>query len=273
MKTLASLLAISLIAASARADFATATFEDVATGANGYAIDYRTTGSFMSGGFTFNNDYTPPSPPFDGYFSGFGVSTLVDNQLVNAPGTSEDFDHQYGAYAAASPGAGSGGSATYGLVYNYFVGNAVIDLPTGFDPASIDVANTTYVASSIKYGDAFSRAFASGDYLRLDILGFTGAGGAGTEVGLVSIYLADARSGTLDLLDHFLTVDLASLAGSSSLAFALDSNVTNSFGISVPQEFAVDNVLAVRAVPEPGSLALGVIGAIGLWAVRRRRKA
>ena len=53
------------------------------------------------------------------------------------------------------------------------------------------MTNTTYVAQSITEGDQFARAFHQGDYFKLDILGYSGPNGAGTEVGDVPFYLAD----------------------------------------------------------------------------------
>ncbi len=264
--------AFVLMTSAARADFATATFEDVPVGASGVKADFRPDNAFSSGGFTFSNDY---SPDFGGFFNGFAVSTKIDNVLVDSPGTSEDFAHQYGAFApqpTGAPGTGSGGSATYSVAYSSDFGLAIINLPDGFEAYSIDIANTTYVASSILYGDAFSRAFRAGDYLRLDVFGYSEVGATGSVIDIVSISLADFRGATLDLLDHFQTLDITALKGSKSLTFRLDTNVTNSFGPSVPTQFAVDNVVSVRSVPEPSAIALALVGA-GLIAVVRRRRA
>jgi len=265
-------LAIVLMTSAARADFATATFEDVPVGASGVRADFRPDNAFTSGGFTFNNDYTPD---FGGFFNAFAVSTKIDNVLVNSPGTSQDFNHQFGAYApqpTGAPGTGSGGSATYSVAYSSDFGPAIINLPDGYEAYAIDIANTTYVASSVQFGDAFSRPFRAGDFLRLDVFGYSEAGATGSVIDTVSISLADFSGATLNLLDHFQTLDLTALKGSKSLTFRLDTNVENSFGPSVPTQFAVDNVVAVRSVPEPSAIALVLVGA-GLVAVVRRRRA
>ncbi len=138
--------------------------------------------------------------------------------------------------------------------------------------ASIDIANTTYTAQSIVQGDSFARAFHQGDYLKLDVLGFSGANGTGSQVGDVAFYLADFRGGTLQLLNNWATVNLSPLAGARSLEFALTSTDVGNFGMNTPATFAVDNLVGVTAVPEPSVLFLsGVgLGAAGLWTLWRR---
>lgn len=275
MKAASPLLILALASASAKADLVTATFEDRYPGADSTALDFRASGDrFTSGGFTFSNHYTPPAGIFGAFYSGFGVSSRVDNVPANDPLGSSDYDHAYGAYAPVPPGGagtGSGGSATYAVAFNYFAGDATIDLPAGYAASSIDVANTTYAASTILFGDGFSRPFGrDGDFFRLDILGFAGPGASGAQVGDVPVVLASFQGGALTLLSGFATVDLTSLAGARSLAFSLDTNVTNSLGPSLPFTFAADNIVAVRPVPEPSGLVLIAIGALGLAASRRR---
>ena len=253
--------ALALLAdPSARADFATATFEDVNPGPNTYQADFRPANQFSSGGFTFSNSYSPDS---GGFFSGFAVSSKVDNVPVDSPTDSSDYAHQYGAFApTGASGTGSGGSATYAVAYAYAPTDAAIDLPSGYAPRSIDVANTTYLISSLLYGDAFNtHVFAAGDYFRLDILGFSGAGATGSRVGSVPFYLVGDAQGDRTYVDHFTTVDLASLADARSLGFAIDTNIADPvLGPTLPFEFAVDDVVGVRAVPEPSAWLLVLSG-------------
>ena len=259
---------VLLVAPSARADFATATFEDINPGPNTYKADFRPANQFSSNGFTFRNSY---SPGFGGYFSGFAVSSKIDNVPVNSPADTADYTHQYGAYSpTGASGTGAGGSATYAVAYAYAPTDAAINLPSGYAPNSIDIANTTYLVSSLLYGDQFnSHVFAAGDFFKLNILGFAGLGATGTQVGSTSFYLVGDANGDKTFVDHFTTVNLASLAGAKSLGFSIDTNIADPvLGPTLPFEFAVDNVVGLRSVPEPAGWMLlatgcGILGLIG----------
>ncbi len=228
------------------------TFEDQYPGPNTFVNNFPS-GSFTTGGFTLNNNYNAQF----GSWSGFSVSSKIDNTFGGA-----DYTHQYGAYAPlGASGTGAGGSATYGIAYNFSQGDAIINLPKGTNPDSIDVTNTTYTAQSIVEGDGFARAFHHGDYFKLDILGYSGANGAGTLVGDVGFYLADFRGSTLLLVSNWTTIDLSSLKGAESLEFNLTSTDVGQFGMNTPATFAIDNIKAfTSSVPEPSSLVLCVLG-------------
>ncbi len=263
-----ALAALVFVVPSARADFLTATFEDLGLAPGTVKADFSPATGFTSGGLSFNNSYS-------GFLaSGFAVSSLVDNVPVDSPTNSADFDHQFGAFSpAGASGTGAGGSATYAVAYAFSPTDDVIGLPVGYAPKSIDVANTTYLASSFLNGDAFNHhIFAAGDFIKLNILGFSSTG---TEVGSQSIYLAGDAQGDNTYLTQFTTVDLSSLVGATSLGFSIDTspNFTTdpNLGPNVPSEFAIDNVVAVRAVPEPASWLLMVSGA-GLMARRLRAR-
>lgn len=250
----------------ARGALVIGTFEDQNPGSNAFKNDFRPTNVFITGGFSLNNSFNPTF----GSWSGFSASSKVDNAFGGS-----DFSHQYGAYAPlGANGTGSGGSATYGVAFNSSQGSAFINLPSGVDPSSIDIANTTYVAQSIMQGDSFARAFRQGDFFRLDILGFSGLNGTGTQVGDVPFFLADFRGSSLQLVGDWTTVSLTTLAGARSLAFNLTSTDVGQFGMNTPAYFAVDNVTGVTAVPEPSGVVLcGLgIGLAGLYSLRRRMR-
>jgi hypothetical protein len=255
------------LAVSARGDLVIGTFEDQNPGPDTYKNDFRPTNGFTTGGFSLNNNFDPTF----GAWSGFAVSSKVDNMF----GGPHDYNHEYGAYAPlGASGTGSGGSATYGVAFNFSQGDALINLPSGVSPYSIDVTNTTYAAQAITQGDDFATAFQKkGDYFRLDILGFTGPNGTGTQVGDVPFYLAnfpDVPGSTLQLVSNWTTVNLTPLAGARSLAFTLTSTDVGDFGMNTPAFFAVDNITGVTAVPEPSVLVqLGFVLA-GLGVLVRR---
>ncbi len=262
------ILALGLLAApAARAGVVTGTFEDVNPGVDTYRNDYRPTNQFDTGGFTLNNNYDPTWS----VWSGFTVSSKIDNVF-----TGINYERQYGAYAPLGVnGTGAGGSATYGIAFNFSEGDALINLPDATDPLSIDVTNTTYVAMSVVQGDSFARAFVKGDYLRLDILGYTGLNGTGGLVGTREFYLADFRGDALQLVSDWTTVDLASLLGARSLAFRITTTDVGIFGPNTPTYFAVDNLRATTrdaVVPEPSTVVAAGLG-LALLAIARRRRA
>lgn len=247
---------------AAHADF-TSTFEDLGVPANSFVNDAGASGFFVSGGNSFNNTF---STSFGGIWSGWAVSSTTDT-------TTPDFTNQYSAIT----GGGSGGSATYGVAFTF--GDSVdpfhpdgsfVNLAAGTNPSSIDVTNTTYAYLAMRDGDpyGFSKKFGAGDFFRLTISGFGSLGGTGTKIGEVDFDLA---SGT-NILSTWKTLDLSSLNGSASLRFGLESSDNDpTFGMNTPAFFAADNLVAVRAVPEPASLLLVAAGGLGLLLVRWRR--
>lgn len=260
---------------SARADFE-ATFEDVGVAPGSVLKDFRPGNSFQSGGFTFTNNFSPAVPagpgqpfPLPEFYTGWVASASTDTSP-----TPPDYTHQFGAI----PGTGSQGSPTYGILYNGDVaggtGGTYVNLPSGSSPLSIDVTNTTYVYDSLTQGDDFAKKFAAGDFLKLDIVGYSGADGTGAVVGDVPFFLAKYATDADLPLSTWVTLDLTGLAGARSLGFAFTSSDNGQFGINTPTYVAADNLKAeVAAVPEPSGVALGVVGLTILAMAGRRGRA
>ena len=104
---------------SARADVFTGTFEDQNPGINTFRNNFLPATGFTTGGFSLNNNFNTTF----GVWSGFSVSSKVDNAFGG-----NDFSHEYGAYAPlGAQGTGSGGSATYGVAFNFSRGDANFD--------------------------------------------------------------------------------------------------------------------------------------------------
>ena len=276
MKTLVRNLALAATIFAAHtslyADVLTADFEKVGgiTGLNQF--NNKTDPGFSQSGMFFNNSYNTTF----GSWSGFTVSSMVDDVPVNAPLTTNDFLHQYGAYAPvnASKGTGGLGSATYGVVYNGGVGDAYVNLPNLYTPLSLQVANSTYTASAILYGDSFARPFHSGDFFRLDVIGFSGSNATGSQTGTTSLFLADFRNGASIVLSDWTTLSLTGLGAAKSIGFSLTTTDVGVFGPNTPLSFDVDNlsITSPAAVPEPGQFALaGMMIAGGAFFRRFRR--
>jgi hypothetical protein len=245
-----------------------ATFEDLGLPPNSHVNDAGPSGYFESNGMRFNNDYAV-DPLFGPVWSGWAVSSMTDS-------TTPGYLNQYSAIT----GGGAGGSATYGVAYTFgpmsdpfAPDGSYVDLPSGYDPVSMAITNTTYAYYSIKNGDAFTPAYRDGDVFVLTITGMDGA----ELKGSVEYYLADYRNGRRFILNTWETLDLSMLAGSSRLVFGLRSSVNDAlFGMLTPAYFAADN-LRIRTrsqvIPEPSSVCLliGGLGVIGFWRFRPGR--
>lgn len=279
---LVGLAALLLSAPASRAEYLHGNFEDQYPGPDSYRNDFGPAGQFQTGEFTLSNHYEIQEFGDFQYefWHGFAVSSRVDNTYEP---TDPSFIHQFGAYAPARGGlTGSGGSATYATAFvsNFGDDKTFINRPENADWVSIDVANTTYAAQSILLGDGFARAFEPGDWFRLDILGYSDLGGAGSLIDTISFYLADYRGDTLQLISDWTRVDLGNLAGARSLAFELFSSDVDEWGMNTPASFAIDNLIAFRegpdpsipAVPEPSSLLLAGLGLGGLAFYQRRSR-
>ena len=231
---------------------------------------------FLSRGVSFSNWYDR------GWFAWTGFAITG----VNAPTPSSPvYDNQYSA--AAGP-AFEG--TNYAIAYLSSYGLApVIDLPPGYDAASVRITNTTYAKAVILDGNApYARRFGDDpstpgvvetnhpDHFSLFFTGYSGPNATGTVVGSVESVLADYRfsDDALDfVVDQWTQVDLSGLGGARSIALSWFSTDTSTYDdvtyINTPTYVAIDN-LAV--VPEPSAIVLTACGVAvaGLAAGRRR---
>jgi hypothetical protein len=218
-------------------------------------------GGFASGGAFFNNTY---GHTYDTW-AGWSYSNVTDN-------TTAGYTNQYSAIT----GGGYGGSSIYGVAFASAPGDAYINLPDTSRVESMVVTNTTYAYLSMKMGDSFVSAFKAGDWYRLTVTGYSDLDAQGTEVGSLTIDLADFTNGRSFLLNSWESVDLASLGDARSLGFTFDSSQhymvgSLDLGSVVPSYVALGalNFASTAAVPEPGSLVLAVVG-LGLAGIARR---
>ena len=273
-----TLVSVALaLAPKTEAGFNVSTFEDQGLPANSFNNNAGASGQFVSGGNAFLNSY---DSSFGGIWSGFAVSSTTDT-------TTAGYTNQYSAIA----GSGANGSQTYGVGFT-FGGNvdpfhpdgSVVNLAAGQAPYSVQVTNTTYDYLSMLNGDSFAKKFGAGDFLMLTIAGYDSSGGVGNKVGEVDFYLANflgSDSSKYYIVNTWQTVDLGSLAGSSSLRFGLESSDNDpNVGMNTPAYFALDNLTTgtgtAAVVPEPASLVLlatGLIGLVGFGRTGRRAAA
>lgn len=232
---------------------------------------------FVSRGTSFSNWYDRS------WFvwTGFAI-TSVNNPTPSRP----VWDNQYSA--AAGP-AFEG--TRYAIAYLSSYGIApVIDIPIGYDAASVRMTNTTYTKAVISDGSApYSRQFGddpstSGivetsypDHFGVTFTGYSGANATGSVVGSVDFSLADYRfaADSLDfIVGDWRAVDLSGLAGARSIRLSWFSTDASTYDgityLNTPAYVALDNLTLV-AVPEPSGFVLAACGAVAWIAWRRRR--
>ena len=219
---------------------------------------------FVAGGATFANNFTN----FGGgcCWEGFAYSQTTDTTTAGPA-------NQYSAF----PGAGAGGSATYGIGFTGGAvgGSGVSTVDFGVDVllSSVALTNTTWAALSMQNGDPFAKKFGgvSGndpDYLVLTI---TGLDAFAMPIGSIEFYLADFRfadNGLDYIVDSWVGVDLSSLGAVRGLDFSMDSSDTSFGFLNTPAYFGIDD-LTYSVVPEPGT---GALLALGLVALNLRRR-
>lgn len=223
---------------------------------NGYGFGAQA-GGWSSQGVTFNTREFGP---------GWSYSNVDDNSTAG-------FSNQFASFTGLDFGGGG----------NYVIGNAnspngaYFNLPGLLVVQSIQVANSTYAALSMRDGDSFAKKFggpsgSESDFFRLTFTGFSQLDLGGNPTGTAEFFLSDFRfaDDSLDyILDQWAQVDLAGLGFVRSVGISLDSTDNGEFGMNTPAYVAFDD-LVLTAVPEPGSLIL--LTGIGLGAIVRQRR-
>lgn len=103
-----------------------------------------------------------------------------------------------------------------------------------FEPLFIYVANSTYFYYSAKNGSSFQSAFTEKDWAKLHIVGAKN----GVFVKDITVTLADGQR----FLEFWAPVSLESLGEVDSIYFYFDSNMKNSYGITVPTYFCLSSL-------------------------------
>jgi hypothetical protein len=252
---------------AARADV-TADFEDIVLpGANSYLNGgpNTSTNTFSSRGVSFPNTFTYDSQGDFSYWDGWSISSMAGLASVTTAGVG----NQYSAYniphdPPLGGGAGNPPSANYAVGFPNFLSGLTVQLPVGYNPASIELTNTTYAALVMRDGDpnGFAKKFGgqSGndqDYLLVTI---TGINALGQTVGSTNFYLADYRfADNLQdyIVSHWTPVDVSNLAGARTLSFDFASSDVGMFGINTPTYVAIDDLQLLDVPTQKGDLDLG----------------
>jgi len=164
---------------------------------------------------------------------GHALSNYTDAELANG-----DYMHQL-----AIPAAG-GHSGTNFCVHNGNYANPDMQPSIYFTDdkervvESMWVINTAYALNVMKNGDYGTEAFGADNFLKIVATGFDAAGAKTADASFV---LAEG--------DRFVTEwtrwDLSSLGKVAKIAFNIEGNQNNAYGLATPAYFAYDDV-AVR---------------------------
>lgn len=184
------------------------------------------------------------------WWSGHACSNITNTNYVG-------LDDQYNSAA----GSGVNNSKNYCVTY--------ID---GFTPQSIDITNaeadtvkgmyitnTAWVKNAILKGDGMSTdkdGFKKGDYFKLNIQGTALDG----TIKKIEYYLADYRDA--DEAEHYLVdtwqwVDLRSMGKIKNLTFTLEGTKSNSYGLTTPTYFCMDDLNGERVITDTPNICVG----------------
>lgn len=246
-------------------------FTVVEEGTNAYG-DQEVRQYYSTDGFQFGNRYAysgSGSGSYD-YWSGWSWSNVVDTS-----------DGSYLNQYASWPGGGSGGNGESAAGQAYAVGygdNAWFNIPDGLRIDSVDLANTTYAALTMRDGINGGKRFGGTngtdpDWFAVTLNGFDGRDAEANLVATRTFYLADFRfeDSSLDyVLDQWETVSLVDFDQARQIRLEFSGSDVGAFGLNTPTYVALDQ-LQFTAVPEP--VSTGVLWAIGcsVALVRRRR--
>jgi hypothetical protein len=248
------MVVMTVVAGSAAASPIVVDFSDRSLAPNSFFNGGPTTNTtgWTSQGVFFGNGFTDWGGGFSSW-NGFAYSNVNDT-------TTGDFTNQYASVA---------GTAFAGSIYavGYSGVQSFIDLPSGYQPASVRVTNTTYAALDMQTGSLFSKPFGPGDFFNVTFTGYAAAGLTGGATGATTFYLADFRDGKSLIVTTWDLLDLTPLGQSASIGLSWDSSDTGPFGINTPTYVAID-ALTLVPVPEPTTWVLALAAAVAAVAAR-----
>jgi len=207
-------------------------FEDLTVDAAGYWNGSDRSGSFVSSGITFSNNFNATYSSWEG----FAYSQKADV-------TTSGFGNQFSVFDS------SNGTNKFAIYYPPFGSDLYAGFAAGNENAikSVSICNSTYAALSMKNGDAFAKKFGgtSGndkDWFKLTIIGYDAAG---DSVSSKDFYLADYRSDDNSkdyIINKWTTVDLTFLGIINKITFRFSSSDNGSFGMNTPAIVCLDNI-------------------------------
>ena len=213
-------------------------FEELELESESYWMGEDLKGGFISQNVFFNNEFTDWGGGIVSW-SGFAYSSMTDD-------TTAGFSNQFSAFA----GGGVRSSSIYGVAYVSFSSIPEIvflDSISGVEPISIYITNNTYVALSMRDGDAFAKKFGgeTGNDADWFILTVKGIGLNNEVTDSVNVFLADYTSpyNSEDyIIKDWIEVNLLSFGRVKSLSFSLSSSDYGEYGMNTPAYFCLDDL-------------------------------
>ncbi|MFN5627674.1 MAG: DUF4465 domain-containing protein [Bacteroidota bacterium] len=226
--TLIVALSIKLVSAQE-----TATFENLSLPLDSFWNASNGGIGFENGGLFYTTKY---DTSFGGYWaSGFAYSSMRDT-------TNGTYTNLY----SAKPGTGSN-SNTYIVSQN----NTILKPQYAGDKInliSLDITNTMYAATSIKYGDFFATAFGgnSGDVPDFFLLTFRPYVNGVLTNDTAEFYLADYRfsNNSQDYIVNNWRNFSPNISNADSILLTLRSSDNGNFGMNTPAFFCLDNIVS-----------------------------
>ena len=218
----------------------TATFDDVALGANGYWQGESGDNEMFSGGWIFTNYYMPEYM----FWGGFTASNHTD---LNQSGLSAQY--------TAATGVGYDGTTQYGVAYCMGVQTDVYASDGQAHTVSgCYVTNNLWAYQNMHDGDATATPFGGTtgndpDWFKLTA---TGKNANGQTIGTAEFYLADYRFANNDedyIINTWEWFDLTSLGAVHTISFSLSSSKNNSGGMITPAYFCLENFNGEAPLP------------------------
>ncbi len=206
-----------------------ATMEDLELADESYWNGSDGKGSFISGGYRFENGYELSD--YGAYAYGFFYSNQTHT-------THADWSDMYNSIA----GHGAENSKTYAVfnVNEYTPKGVEVLAKEGEVVSGFYVTNSAYSYASIIKGDNYAKKFGMGDWFKLTVTGYDAAG---ESTGTVDFYLADLRDANYAyIVNDWRWVDLTSLGKVKRLGFTMSSSDSGQWGMNTPAYFCLDNL-------------------------------
>lgn len=211
----------------------TVDFESLTLGSSSYWNGSDGTGTFLSTGMTFHNNFNATYGSWDGF---------VYSQKADI--TTSGYTNQYSVFDGAN------GTNKFAIYYPPFGTDAFASFPAGIEytTKSISVCNSTYAALTMKNGDpSFAKKFGgtSGndkDWFKMTVIGFNAAG---DSVKAVDFFLADYRfdDNSKDyIVNKWTTLDLTALGKVNKITFRFTSTDNGAWGMNTPAYVCLDNI-------------------------------